>query len=164
LDEAEREMKTKKNSYYDFFICWNKATLLFYQGKYNEAIRNLTRLYVNDHFKKADVSLKIKIAVAECIMQYESRDEETSLKRVEQVRKQFSSQLSSDDFKRERFVLKLFPELIASDPMEKDKKLWKEVKRFVLSPVKDSVEDGEVLRYRVWLAPKVGIETEVLSG
>lgn len=163
LDEAEREMKSKKNSYYDFFILLNKANLLFFQRKTNDAIRNLVKLYLNDHYKKTDVSFKIKIAVAECIMQYESGDEETSIKRVEQVKKQFKEQLTSDDFKRERFILKLIPELITTESIDKNKKLLIEVKKFVLAPVKGSVEDGEVLRYRAWLAPKVGVEPESLD-
>ncbi len=156
LDEAEREMKSKKNSYYDFFILLNKANLLFFQRKTNDAIRNLVKLYLNDHYKKTDISFKMKIAVAECIMQYESGDEESCVKRVEQVKKQFKEQFSSDDFKRERFILKLIPQLVATGSLDSSKKLLNEVKKFVISPVKDSVEDGEVLRYRAWLAPKIG--------
>jgi hypothetical protein len=155
LDEAEREMKGMKNSYYDFFILLNKANLLFFQRKTNDAIRNLVRLYANDHYKNTDISFKLKIAVAECIMQYESGDKESSLKRVEQVIKQFKEQLATDDFKRERFILQLIPRLIANPVITANKKLFAEVKKFVLSPVNKSVEDGEVLRYRAWLSPKV---------
>ncbi|HLP19357.1 MAG TPA: hypothetical protein VK174_03615, partial [Chitinophagales bacterium] len=158
LDEAEREMKSMKNSYYEFFIYWNKATLLFYQQRYNEAIRNLNRLYVNDHYKKADVSLKMKIAIAECIMQYEAGDVEVSAKRVEQVKKQFDTQLAAEDSKRERFILKLIPDLMKSPDLKANKKLFTSVNKFVTLPVKGSVEDGEVLRYRAWLAPKVGLQ------
>lgn len=158
LDEMEREIKSMKNSYYEFFIHWNKATLLFYQNKFNEGIRNLTRLYVNNHYKKADISLKLKIGVAECIMQYESGDTETALKRVEQVKKQFKELLQADDFKRERFILKLIPPLCNTNKLQDDKKLLAGVMKFVSAPVKESTEDGEVLRYRAWLAPKVGIK------
>jgi hypothetical protein len=164
LEEAEREMKRKKNSYYDFFILLNKASLLFFQRKTNDAIRNLVKLYLNDHYKKTDVSFKMKIAVAECIMQYESGDKETALKRVEQVKKQFAIQLASDDSKRERFILKLLPQLLATETMEMNKRLVNDVRKFVLSTVKGPIEDGEILRYRAWLAPKVGIEVESLSG
>lgn len=157
LDEAEKEMKSQKNSYYEFFILWNKATLLFYQQRYNEAIRNLSRLYANDHYKKADVALKMKIAIAECIMQYEAGDSDTALKRVEQVKKQYAEQLTADDRKRERFILKLIPELIDCNDLSSSKKLYNTVHKFVTTPVKGAVEDGEVLRYRAWLAPKVGI-------
>jgi hypothetical protein len=157
LDEAEREMKYLKSSYYEFFILLNRANFLFFQKKHDEAIRNLVKLYLNDHYKKADISFKLKIAVAECIMQYESGAPEMALKRVEQVKKQFKEQVSSDDFKRERFILKLIPELPAAGALSSNKKLYREVQKFVNAPVKQSVEDGEVLRYRVWLATKVAV-------
>ncbi len=162
LDEAEREMKGLKNSYYDFFIYLNKATLLFSQGKSDEAIRNLVKLYLNDHYKKADISFKLKIAVAECMMQYESGDGPSTKKRVEQVIKQFKEQLPLADFKRERFILKTIPLIIDSEYIiTPNTKIFNEITHFVASPVKDSVEDGEVLKYRVWLAPKVGIKVEL---
>ncbi len=155
LDEMEKEIKGLKNPYYEFFILWNKATLLFSQRKFNEAIRNLVRLFLNDHYKKADVSLKLKIGVAECIMQYESGDAETALKRVEQVRKNYALQLAAGDYKREVAVLKLLQRMVEAGELEEDKKLMAEIKKFVNASVSDSVEDGEVLRYRAWLAPKV---------
>ena len=163
LDEAEREMKDMKNSYYDFFILLNKAGLLFFQRKTDDAIRNLIKLYLNDHYKKADASFKLKIAVSECIMRYESGENEVCLKRVEQVIKQFNEHLVQDDFKRERFILKLVPSMIASNGIENNKKLYAQVQKFVAAPVKESIEDGEVLPYRQWLAPKVGVEPEILN-
>ena len=163
LDEAERELKNMKNSFYDFFILLNKATLLFFQRKADDAIRNLVKLYLNDHYKKTDQSFKLKIAIAECIMQYESGDEDTTLKRVEQVKKQFKEQLSLDEFKRERFILRIFPELVTRGAPA-NKKLSNDIRKFVLSPVKDSVQDGEILKYRTWLAPKVGIELANLNA
>lgn len=159
LDELEKEMKGKKNSYYEFFIYLNKANLLFFQRRTNEAIRNLVKMNTNDYYKKADNSFKLKIAVAECIMHCESGDPETTTKRVEQVKKDFKNLLNTTDFKREQVMLGLIPKLSAIADINADAKLLKEVKKFVQAPVKSSVEDGEVLRYRSWLAPKVGIET-----
>jgi len=164
LEEAEREMKDIKNSYYDFFILLNKASLLFFQKKSIEAIKNLVKLYLNDHYKKTDASFKVKIATAECIMQYESGDEESALKRVEQVTKQFKLQLQSADFKRERFVLNLLPRIITTKDLKAGSKLHNEITRFVCAKVDESVEDGEILRYRAWLAPKIGIEADTLDG
>ena len=162
LDEAEREMKGLKNSYYDFFIYLNKATLLFSQNKNDEAIRNLVKLYLNDHYKKADISFKLKIAVAECMMQYESGDGPSAKKRVEQVIKQFKEQLPLVDFKRERFILKIIPLIIDSEyKITPNTKIFNEISRFVTSPVKDSIEDGEVLKYRVWLAPKINVKIDL---
>lgn len=164
LEEAEREMKGIKNSYYDFFILLNKATLLFYQRKNNEAIKNLVKLYLNEHYKKTDTSFKVKIAAAECIMQFESGDNESAIKRVEQVRKQFKDELESDDFKRERFILKILPDIIGVKELPSNVRIYNQIRKFVNADVAESVEDGEILRYRAWLAPKVGIDAESLNG
>lgn len=164
LDELEKEMKGKKNAYYEFFIYLNKANLLFFQRKTNEAIRNLVKLKVNDYYKKADKSFKLKIAVAECIMHCESGDPETTIKRVEQVKKEFKEMLPVQDFKREVFVLHLIPKLCAVKNLQSNSKLMREIKKFVTTPVKPSVEDGEILRYRSWLAPKIGVLEELLGG
>lgn len=123
LEELEKEMKGKKNSYYEFFIYLNKATLLFFQRKTNEAIRNLIKLNGNDYYKKADPSFKLKILVAECMMQFESGDKETAEKRVEQVKKEFGELLSQSDYKRENFVLNLLLKMKKRD-IEKDKRLY----------------------------------------
>jgi hypothetical protein len=163
LDELEKEMKGKKNSYYEFFIYLNKANLLFFQRKTNEAIRNLVKLSGNDYYKKADNTFKLKIAVAECMMHCESGDPETTQKRVEQVKKEFAALLNTADFKREQLMLNYIQRLSASADITSDTKLDKEIKKFVSAPVKTEVEDGEILRYRSWLAPKVGIETEILN-
>ena len=157
LDEAEREMKDIKNSYYDFFILFNRVTLSFYQGKINDAIKSLVKLYLNDHYKKTDETFKGKIAVAECILQFESGDEERLIKRLEQVKKQFKEQLDSDDFKRERFVLKLLGEFQGTKELVSGSKLHTQVSKFVNTEVSGLVEDSEILPYRAWLAPKVGV-------
>lgn len=155
LDELEKEMKGKKNSYYEFFIYLNKANLLFFQRKTNEAIRNLVKLGSNDYYKKADNTFKLKIAVAECIMHCESGDPDTTLKRVEQVKKDFSEALAAPDFRREQVMLQLIPKLSTTPAVSTDTKLLKEVKKFVTAPVKEEVEDGEILRYRSWLESKL---------
>lgn len=163
LDELEREIKGKKNSYYEFFVHLNRANLLFFERRTNDAIRSLIKLYLNDHYKKTDSSFKLKIALAECIMQYESADEEMTIKRVEQVKKQFGELLKADDFSRERYILELLPQMIEFKDLSANKKLFASVKKFVLSDVKGEVEDGEVLRYRAWLAPKVQVAMEDLG-
>ena len=56
LEEFERETRTKKNSYYDQFLYFNKAMLLHQTGKAEEAVKNIVRLYVNDNFKQAVIS------------------------------------------------------------------------------------------------------------
>lgn len=158
LDELEKEMKGKKNTYYEFFVHLNRANLLFFTAKYNDALRSLVKLYLNDHYKKADTSFKLKIAIAECIMQYESGDRNLLKKRIEQVRKEYAGMLAQDDYKREAFVLTALQDMQVANALEEDKKLLMRLKKFSSQFVKPAVEDSEVIRYRAWLAPKVGVQ------
>jgi len=157
LDEMEREIKGKKNAYYDFFVLLNKASLLFFRKNYNEAVRNIVRLYLNDYYKKADKSLQFKIAVAECILQLEAKDYGYAKKRVEQVRKEFAKLVAISDYKREKFVLDVVVGIVEEGADVNQNKLMKNVEKFVKSPVKQEVEDGEILKYRNWLALRYSI-------
>lgn len=155
LDELERELKGRKNSYYEFFVFLNKANLLFFQHKTNEAIRNLMRLYANDHYKKADVSLKLKIAVAECIMQCESGDTASTQKRVEQVKKQFNELLVKSTYIREKAVLRFIPVFLQNHTEKEKARTKKRIIDFIEGNVAEGVEDGEVIRYKTWLSHKL---------
>lgn len=156
LDELEREMKGKPNTYYNFFIYLNRANLLFFQRKINAAIQNVLMLYANEHYKKADESLKLKIAVAECIMQYESGDCNTAKKRVEQVIKTHDKLISQKDFERERFVLNLIPKLPeTTGKLQSGTSIEKQIRRFVERKSNASTEDAEIIRYRNWLQEKL---------
>lgn len=157
LDEMEREIKGRKNAYYDFFVLLNKASLQFFKKNYNEAVRNIVRLYVNDYYKKADSSLKFKIAVAECILQLEANDFVYVKKRIEQVRKEYGNLLLLGDYKREKFVLDIVLEIIENVKGKEADLIIKKVLKFVHAPVKQEVEDGEILKYRNWLTVRYSI-------
>jgi len=89
LDEFEKEMRLKKNTYYDFFIYLNRAAILYDLARYKDALKNLVRLYINDSYPKADKSFKLKIEVSELIVTFESTDHETLQYRLAQVKKTF---------------------------------------------------------------------------
>jgi hypothetical protein len=157
LDEMEREIKGKKNAYFDFFVLLNKASLQFFKKNYNEAVRNIVRLYVNDHYKKTDSSFKLKIAVAECIMQLEASDYSYVKKRIEQVRKDYATLLSLSDYKREKQLLDIIAEISSASSESDLKYINKKIEKFVRTEVKQEVEDGEILKYRNWLATRYKI-------
>jgi hypothetical protein len=157
LDEMEREIRGKKNAYFDFFVLLNKASLQFFKKNYNEAVRNIVRLYVNGHYKKTDSSFKLKIAVAECIMQLEASDYSYVKKRIEQVRKDYASLLSLTDYKREKQLLDIIAEISAASGESDLNYMSKKIEKFVRTEVKQEVEDGEILKYRNWLATRYKI-------
>ncbi|MCS6934284.1 MAG: hypothetical protein NZM35_03910 [Chitinophagales bacterium] len=158
LDELEQELRGHRNSYYEFFLYLNRANLLFYQRQPDAAIRYLMRLYANEYFKKADESLKLKISVAECIMQYECGDADTVIKRVEQVRKKFNGLLAGKAYIREVKVLQfldIFAQNLAGHNGRISLKLVRDIERFLNHSNDNTAEDSEIIRYNTWLREKL---------
>lgn len=149
LDELDKVMKELKNSYYEQFILLNKSTLLFEQKKYNEAIRQLVRLYLNESYQKASDTFKLKISIAELIMQYESGDKKVFKIRIEQVRKDFKSILSKKENLRDKSFLELLEKLSTDKPNSN-----KSMKLF-LHRFKQNDVENELLNYEKWIENKL---------
>ncbi len=151
LEEFERETRNKKNSYYDQFLYFNKAMLLHQSGRAEEAVKNIVKLYVNDNFKQADDSFKLKIAVAELIMQFDAGDPQSFMLRSASVKRQFRKWLTEGDFKRELDLLKLLDKMVLQDNYRTDAKLKKQAEQFVKAKVPAAVLDSEIIRYAPWV-------------
>lgn len=89
-------MKGKPNAYYEMFIHLNRGLLFFKTKKYNEAIRSFVKYYTNDYYKKSDNLFKLRVAIAELMMQVESKDEAGIKIRLERS-KQFKAELEQTD-------------------------------------------------------------------
>jgi hypothetical protein len=142
----------------------NRATLSYERGKFNDGIRALVKFYLNDSFQKADGAFQLKIEVTELIMQYESKDFSSTKKRIEQVRKKHASRLKQPDFYREAKVIHFIEEMMTTPLKDKDAVLYKEIQSFVNKKITTAEEDGEIKKYRSWLAPKVGIRVDSLKA
>lgn len=154
LEEFERETRNKKNSYYDQFLYFNKAMLLHQTGRAEDAVRNIVKLYVNDNFKKADDSFKLRIAVAELIMQFDAGDPQSYLLRSGSVKKQFRKLLSGGDFKREKQLMTLMDKMVLQQNFRTDNTLKKQAESFIRAKVPKEFADTEIIRYTPWLATK----------
>ncbi|MFN8315225.1 MAG: hypothetical protein U0T32_02110 [Chitinophagales bacterium] len=164
LDAFESLMRKRKNNYYDQFIYLNRATLSYERGKFNDGIRALVKFYLNDSFQKADGAFQLKIEVTELIMQYESKDFASTKKRIEQVRKKHLTRLKQSGFYREAKVIHFIEQMMITPLKDKEAALYKEIQSFVNKKISAAEEDGEIKKYRSWLAPKVGIRVDSLKG
>lgn len=153
LDDLDKVMKQLKNSYYEQFILLNKSTLLFERKKFNDAIRQLVRLYLNDSYRNASETFKLKVAVAEMIMQYESGDLSVFKNRLGQVRKQFASVLKKQENSRDKTFLNILEKMMDKD-WRANKALAKSVKAFIVPAKASEGEESELLNYRQWLSVK----------
>lgn len=157
LEEFEREIKNKRNSYYDQFLYLNKAILLHQLHKPEDAIRNIVRLYVNDNFTSAAPAIKLKIFMAELIMQFDAGDPESYLNRSTTFKTQFKMLLKTKDFERERRLINLTDQMIKTPDYKKSKKLNAEAMFIINTEVSTSVSDSEIIRYSGWMEGKWGL-------
>ena len=157
LEEFEREIKNKRNSYYDQFLYLNKAILLHQLQKPNEAIRNIVRLYVNDNFTNAAPAIKLKIFMAELIMQFDAGDPESYFIRSATFKTQFKVLLKAKDFERERRFINLMDQMVKTPDFKRNKKLVAEAKSIIDTEVSAAVMDSEIIRYSGWMASKWGL-------
>lgn len=156
LEEFEREIKNKRNSYYDQFLYLNKAILLHQLSKPEEAIRNIVRLYVNDNFTNTAPAIKLKVFMAELIMQFDAGDPESYLNRSSTFKAQFKTLLKTKDFERERRFINLVDKMIKDPGYKKDKRLQTEAGHIINTEVAETVVDSEIIRYSTWLTAKWG--------
>jgi hypothetical protein len=154
LEEFEREIKNKRNSYYDQFLYLNKAILLHQLNKPDEAIRNIVKLYVNDNFTNAAPAIKLKIFLAELIMQYDAGDPESYLTRSATFKTQFKMLLKTKDFEREWRFVNLADQMIKTPDFGKDKKLKAEAGFIIDTETSAAVMDSEIIRYSGWMENK----------
>lgn len=154
IDEFEKLMRQRKSNFYDQFIYLNRATLLFEINKYNDGIRNITKLYVSPAYENIDTTFKLKIEVAELIMQFESGDRKVLFKRIEQVRKKHETRLRENST-RERIVLDLIEELAKEERLRSTHKVYHKIVNFINRRVEQELESSEVINYKRWFSEMI---------
>ena len=163
LDEFERINKKSQNSYYEQFIHLNRATLYFDTKKYNDAVRSIIKLYVNEHYKQADRNFKLKIEVAELIMQYQADDKETVTKRVKQVKKQYKDLLLDSAYHNDKAVLEILQRLSLLKSKKVDETISNKIEATIQSLL-ETDSSTHVINYLSWLAPILGLDANKVES
>lgn len=151
LNEIKENAVIMKQPHYHVFIYLNLTVLNFDNQNYRQSLRSLVRLTMEEGYGNLDVSLRMKITVAELIIRYELKDEEFLEKRIEQVKKEFSAQLKSREGKRHQEMLTLLSEFAAAENILRNKALQKKIKAF-LDKQQNTV--GDLINYNNWLRTK----------
>jgi hypothetical protein len=155
LKDLEAALHDTPNSYYDMFIQLNRGLLYFKVAKYNEAIRCFVRYYTNEHYKKMDNLFKLRVATADLLMQVESKDMESAKIRLEQVQKQFSTELKLIDAYAEHKVQQWIKLLLKNNLIYKENKVQSALNELLLDDKMFINEDAQLLNYKSWLQSKV---------
>ncbi len=151
LNEIKENAVIMKQPHYHVFIYLNLMVLNFDNQNYKQSLRSLVRLTMEEGYTNLDVSLRMKITVAELIIRYELKDEEFLEKRIEQVKKEFSAQLKTREGKRHQEMLSLLGEFAVAENIMRNKPLQKKIKTF-LEKQQNAV--GDLINYNNWLRTK----------
>lgn len=152
LNEIKENEVIMKQPHYHVFIYLNLTVLNFDNYNYKQSLRSLVRLTMEDGYQNLDVNLRMKITIAELIIRYELKDEEFLEKRIEQVRKEFATQLKSREGKRHLEMLGLLQEFAVAENVLRNKMLQKKIRTFL---EKQSNTVGDLINYNNWLRAKV---------
>ena len=101
LQNLLKNPNLQKVPFYELFVYLNLATSYFDLKQFQQAARQLGKAAICASFKKADESVKFKMAVAELIIRFELGDFDFWLYRKEQIAKTFAEALEQDRFRKE---------------------------------------------------------------
>lgn len=151
LEELKENKKLTKASFYDIFIYLNLAILWFDKENYQNAIRNINKLYIHDGYKGADETLKFKICIVELIIRFELNDFDLLELKIGQLKKDFKQLLKTKEHQRESTLVSIIEQMTVVDSIKRNKKLLEKVKLFVK---KGTLNDTEIINYNNWLRSK----------
>lgn len=127
LVQVEKEDILKKD-FYSQFIYLNLAVLFFDLKKYDDAGKQLIKLYLHDWYKQADTVLKLKINIMELLILFQLQDFEVLEYRSMQVKKSFLKYLKMPEYEAENAIIELFDIALKNiTGWQKSEKFWEKI-------------------------------------
>jgi tetratricopeptide (TPR) repeat protein len=154
LQDLLQNKNLRKVPFYELFVYLNLATSYFDLKQYNQAIRHLSKAYLIDSYKKADASLKFKIAIAELIIRYENGDIDFWNYRKEQIIRENQAELEEDKHLKEKELLKILEKASTEPDGIRSRKIRPMIEEY-LEKWENSEQESEVIRYLNWLRDKI---------
>jgi tetratricopeptide (TPR) repeat protein len=154
LDEFEKiNKKGLKNSYYEQYILLNRVILNHNTQRFDEAIRNITKVYINDYYQNSDDTFKLKVELAETILQYEAKDLASCSKRIKQIEKRYKALLASKVYLYERTQLAILAEMAKQPHYKLSKRLITKIRKLI--PTSLVNPDQAIIVFAEWIAEKI---------
>ncbi len=118
-------------------------------------MKALVQASIHDGFKNFEAAFKLQVGIYELMLRLELGDQETLKRRLEKVRKEFESLLSSEGYERDLDMVNLLEKMADSPQPERDKALQKNIKDFLKLMVHSDIQDTNVINYTNWLSGKL---------
>lgn len=154
LIELQNTDRMKQATFYVLFVYLNLSVLYYKVKDYRASIRHLNKLFLHDSYKNADPSLKFSITIAEMQIRMELDDSDFLSYRLDQVRKDHSSELKASQNQRSKAVLDLIEDIALKGQSPKTSEFSKRIKAFV-STVNPESEESELITYNEWIDQKI---------
>jgi tetratricopeptide (TPR) repeat protein len=153
LQNLLKNPNLQKVPFYELFVYLNLATSYFDLKQFQQAARQLGKAAICSSFKKADESVKFKMAVAELIIRFELGDFDFWLYRKDQITKTFTDILAQDRFRKESDLIELMVKAVNNPDSFRSRALKPEISQFIKAWA-EVPEDGEIIRYTGWIKEK----------
>jgi hypothetical protein len=154
LNEAKESAVIKKLPFYLVFIYFNLSVLHFDKADYKTALRQLTRLKMEQGYPTLDEQLRMKIEVAELIIRFELEDFDFLERRMAQIRKDFASLMNTRSGKRQQELMNIITAMMKlQGSVRRDKPLQRSIQKFIDAAKRSPEED--VINYTIWLQSRL---------
>jgi hypothetical protein len=150
LLKMKGNIDAKNITFYDIFTYINLALCYYKKKNYDDAIKQLITMKTLDVFKNGDIHLRLKIDVAEQIIRYELSDFEIIEYRMNQMKREFKTLLTTKEAKRENEMIKLILLMSKSPNYATQKK----IKDLAQSICKIDTDIEEFIEYNEWIQQK----------
>ena len=151
LKEAKRNDVIQQLPTFSVFIYLNTALIYYDQGKLSLAVKNLSRLILQDDFVNIGKSFQLKIHIAELIVRFDLNQTDVIDSRVKHIKKTFKDLLKDSNFKRDNQLVEIIDSLVYCNNLSQDKKLVKKITELSILIDDEKADDIDVINYNVWL-------------
>ena len=151
LKEAKSNDVIQNLPTFSVFIYLNTALIYYDQGKISLAVKNLSRLILQDDFVNIGKSFQLKIHIAELIVRFDLNQTDVIDSRVKHIKKTFKDLLKDSNFKRDKQLVEIIDSLVYCNNLSQDKKLVKKITELSILIEDEKADDIDVINYNVWL-------------
>ena len=151
LKEAKNNDVIQNLPTFSVFIYLNTALIYYDQGKISLAVKNLSRLILQDDFVNIGKSFQLKIHIAELIVRFDLNQTDVIDSRVKHIKKTFKDLLKDSNFKRDKQLVEIIDSLVYCNNLSQDKKLVKKITELSILIEDEKADDIDVINYNVWL-------------
>ena len=151
LKEAKSNDVIQNLPTFSVFIYLNTALIYYDQGKISLAVKNLSRLILQDDFVNIGKSFQLKIHIAELIVRFDLNQTDAIDSRVKHIKKTFKDLLKDSNFKRDKQLVEIIDSLVYCNNLSQDKKLVKKITELSILIEDEKADDIDVINYNVWL-------------